>query len=178
MKQKYLPFLFGAALTGCAVFIYPQRTFVLTTLMLFLPLLDKQWRLSASHITRYRLSILLLCSITIFVLTGLEPDYLDIALMTLLTAALPEEWFFRGYFMMQIENIGLRPYQTNVLTSMLFALLHLPTQGLFGLSVFIPSLIYGYIYQRTRDIILVVLLHTISNIVFFIYILEFFEKYA
>ncbi len=72
--------------------------------------------------------------------------------------------------MMRIERIGLLPYQANVVTSLFFALLHLPTQGVFGLSVFIPSLIYGYIYQRSRDIVLVVLLPAISNIVFFVYI--------
>ena len=173
-KKHLLPFLFGAILTGCAVFIYPQRTFILTAVMLFLPLFDKHWQLVSTNIRKYRITILSLCCFAIWVLVGINPDYANAALMTLLTAALPEEWFFRGYFMMRIERVGLRPYQANIITSLFFALLHLPTQGLFGLSVFVPSLIYGYIYQRSRDIVLVVLLHAISNIVFFVYIQNFF----
>ncbi len=172
-KKHLLPFLFGAALTGCAVFIYPQRTFVLTALMLFLPLFDKSWQLAPTNIRKYRLTILSLGCIGIWILVGLNTDYANAALMILLTAALPEEWFFRGYFMMRIERAGLRPYQANIITSLFFALLHLPMQGLFGLSVFVPSLIYGYIYQRSRDIVLVVLLHAISNIVFFVYIKDY-----
>ena len=170
MKQHYFPFLFGAALTGSAVFIYDTRTFVLAALMLFLPLFDTHWQLPPSQITKYRLTLLSLCCMTVFILIGLNTDYATAALMTLFIAALPEEWFFRAYFLMRIEMMGLRSYQANVLTSLFFALLHLPVQGWFGLTVFVPSLIYGYIYQRSRDIVLVVLLHAISNIVFFVYI--------
>ena len=169
-KNNLLPFLFGAILTACAVFIYPHRSFVLTALMLFLPLFDKQWQLASTNIIKYRLIILSLCCVAIWVLVGVNTDYAGVVLMTLFTAALPEEWFFRSYFMMRIERLGLRPYQANIFTSLFFTLLHLPTQGLFGLSVFIPSLIYGYIYQCSRDIVLLVLLHAISNIVFFVYI--------
>ncbi len=95
-KKHLLPFLFGATLTGCAVFIYPQRTFVLTALMLFLPLFDKSWQLAPTNIRKYRLTILSLCCIAIWVLVGVNTDYANVAIMTLLTAALPEEWFFRG----------------------------------------------------------------------------------
>ena len=169
-NNKLLPLLFGATLTGCAVFIYDTRTFVLAALMLFLPLFDKGWQLNPSQITKHRLTLLSLCCIAVFVLIGLNPDYASMALMTFFIAALPEEWFFRAYFMIRIEKIGLRPYQANIITSLFFALLHLPVQGWFGLTVFIPSLIYGYIYQRSRDIVLVILLHAISNIVYFVYL--------
>lgn len=169
-NNKLLPFLFGAALTGCAVFIYDSRTFVLAALMLFLPLFDKQWQLPQTHITKYRLTILSLCCITVFALVGLNPDAVIMALTTLFIAAIPEEWFFRAYFMMRIEKMGLRSYQANIITSLFFALLHLPVQGWFGLTVIGPSLIYGYIYQRSQDITLIVLIHTLSNIIYFVYL--------
>jgi len=175
-KQHYLPFFFGIALTGSAVFIYPQRSLVLTALMLFLPLLDRHWQLPRPNISKYRLILLSLCSFSILILMGLNTDYTTIALTTLLTAALPEEWFFRGYFMMRIENMGLRAYQANIITSLLFALLHLPTQGVFGLSIFVPSMIYGWIFQKSKDIVLVILLHALSNIVFFSYIKTYLNR--
>ena len=173
MIKKFLPLIFGAALTGCAVFIYDSRTIVLAVLMLFLPLFDQRWQLSPSSITQYRITLLSLGCVIIVLLIGLNPDYATAALITLLIAALPEEWFFRAYFMMRIEKKGLRPYQANILTSLFFALLHLPVQGWFGLTVFVPSLFYGFIYQRSRDIVLIVLLHAISNIVFFVYIQDY-----
>ena len=106
------------------------------------------------------------------ILVTIEKDYKLIALSTLLLTALPEEWFFRGYFMTRIEkcSIQLGAYQANIITSVFFTLLHLPTQGLWGLSVFIPSMIYGWIFQKYNDIVLLVFLHTLSNLIFFIYI--------
>jgi len=99
-----------------------------------------------------------------------KPALLGIALATLLLTALPEEWFFRGYFMSRLEQTGFTPLYANLSASTLFALLHVPTQGLFGLSVFIPSLFYGWLYQRSRDLVLVILLHALSNIIFFAYV--------
>jgi membrane protease YdiL (CAAX protease family) len=55
----------------------------------------------------------------------------------------------------------------NLVTSLLFCGLHgLTRGGIVGLSVFVPSLFYGWLYQRTRNLPLLVFAHTISNLFF------------
>ena len=82
---------------------------------------------------------------------------------TLFLAALPEEWFFRGYFMMRL-GMGWR---ANLFASLLFAALHgLTHDWMTAALVFLPSLAYGWLYQRTRDLPLVVLTHAVSNLIY------------
>lgn len=167
------PWLFGAVLAGCAVFIFEGRTFLLTALMLFLPLLDRGWRtIPKNPASRFQLVSGGLCLLSALGILLFNPDKWLFALVTLLLTALPEEWFFRGYFMSRLEQIGLNGWYANIATSALFALLHVPTQGLFGLSVFVPSLFFGWVYLRSRDLGLVILLHALSNIVFAIYLAQ------
>ncbi|MCW9014351.1 MAG: CPBP family glutamic-type intramembrane protease [Gammaproteobacteria bacterium] len=173
MSRNTLLIINGAALTGCAVFDYAWRTTLVTSLMLLLPFIDRTWSLPEFHINKIKLIFWSISIVSGILLVTFKPDYATAALATLVLTALPEEWFFRSYFMMRIERAGLQPYQANIITSLFFALLHLPAQGWFGLSVFIPSLIYGWIFQRTKDIVLVILLHALSNIVFFIYIRDY-----
>lgn len=98
-----------------------------------------------------------------------RPDYFEFALLALLLAALPEEWFFRAYFMMRIGT----GWYANLITSLLFALLHGLTHDIVTAAlVFAPSLFYGWLYQRTRDLPLLVLLHTLSNLVFRMFLVE------
>jgi len=42
-------------------------------------------------------------------------------------------------------------------------------------SVLGPSLVYGWLYQRTRDLPLIVLLHTLSNLVFVMFLGRYFR---
>jgi len=189
----------GVVLTVCAVFDfawfdftgadYISRTTVLTALMLFLPLFDRTWSLPRLNINKSKLFLWLMLLVAGLTLVALNSDYANYAVSTVLFAALPEEWFFRAYFMQRLGQI-LRGTQclfikqkimggkipgylpANILTSTLFASLHMPTQGWVGLSVFFPSLFYGWVYQKTRDLILVILLHALSNIIFIIYLAE------
>jgi len=203
-----LLFLNGAILSVCAVFIESERALLLTGLMLFLPLLDRTWdyrkalinRSVNAHLCKEKKWLnphtkpFLLASlfITGLIIITVNPDYRWFALTSLLLTALPEEWFFRAYFMTRIEGFFRQDtppasqvfnallfkdvhkkypnLSANILTSSLFALLHTPTQGWFGLMVFFPSLFYGWAYQKTRNLLLVILLHALSNIVFVIYI--------
>ncbi len=174
MHREYHPWLFGAALAGCAVFIFEGRAYLLTALMLFLPLFDRGWHSPKIFCSRLQLISWSLCLLAASAILFFNPAMLGIALTTLLLTALPEEWFFRGYFMSRLERAGFNSLYANLGASTLFALLHVPTQGLFGLSVFIPSLFFGWVYQRSRDLVLVILLHALSNIIFFAYIQDYF----
>lgn len=143
--------------------------------MLFLPLLDKQWSLqkanSELNINVWRgISLLLFAS-----LAAVNQDMLTFSLITLILVALPEEWFFRAYLMGRIrEKLKFAALQSNLgsnaLTAAFFSLMHLPAQGITGLLVFFPALIYGWVYQKTRDLLLVILLHAISNQFFMLFL--------
>jgi membrane protease YdiL (CAAX protease family) len=135
--------------------------------MLFLPLLDRSWRVPAlpgSRLHYLAWGALLLASIALLVL---QPSAAPFAVATLLMAALPEEWFFRAYFM---QRIGAG-WRANLVTSLLFSLMHgLSRDGMTALSVFAPSLFYGWLFQRSRDLPLVILVHALSNLVFMLYL--------
>ena len=170
----------GAILTGCAVVIYEERSLFLTGLMLFLPLLDKTWHRPRVLPDIQQLWLWFGLTVFLLIIIWLNQFQASTALTILLLTALPEEWFFRAYLLTQIERIfrdrpaPLADYKimwlANIITSLIFALLHFPTHGWSCLMVFLPSLAFGWIFQYYRDIILVILLHTASNIFFIIYL--------
>ncbi len=157
----------GAALIIAAAFNYPAREYVLVGLLLFLPFLDTKWDSPAFPHRRNNLAIwagLVLVGAAIVVW---QPGYLGVALSALFVAALPEEWFFRAYFM---ASLG-RGWRANILASLFFSLLHgLTGDWLVAVLVFAPSLFYGWLYQRTRDLPLLVLAHALSNLVFVLFL--------
>ena len=187
MQSRFsLLLLSGTILTVCAVFVNGEQKIVLTSLMLFLPLLDKHTR----HINlvfnrqQFTHSLSLVAIITLLLLV--EPSQQKYFLSILLFTALPEEWFFRRY----LQNTLIQYFATKaifvkipeahlaiVFSSVLFTLLHLPLQGAIGLAVFIPSLILGYSYQMKRDLIFVILLHSLFNLFFIIYLQRFIQQF-
>jgi membrane protease YdiL (CAAX protease family) len=165
--RRYFPWISGAVLAGGAVFYYPGRDYVLIGLMLFLPLLDRGWKIPALSRSRWHYLAwagLLICGV---MLLTWQPQQMNFALATLLTAAIPEEWFFRAYFMTRLGQ-GSR---ANIITSLLFSLMHGLTRGWTAAAlVFLPSLFYGWVYQRTRDLPLLVLVHTLSNLIYILFL--------
>lgn len=177
MTRDWFPWIGGAALAGSAVFLgEPLRTFVLTGGLLFFPLLDRHWRLPDLPRAPRNYALWLGLLLTAGALLVWQPQHLGYALATLLTAALPEEWFFRAYFMARTqETHWARGWRANLVTSLLFVGLHGLTRSWpVGLSVLVPSLVYGWLYQRTRDLPLVVLLHALSNLVFVMFLSRYF----
>ena len=177
MSRVVFPWIGGAALAGCAVFFAePLRTYALMGALLFFPLLDRRWRLPNLPHTPLHYALWLGLLLTAAALLIWQPQYLNYALATLLTAALPEEWFFRAYFMTRLQETRWgRGWRANIITSLLFVGLHALTRGwVVGISVLGPSLVYGWLYQRTRDLPLIVLLHALSNLVFFMFISRYF----
>ncbi|MBI2058450.1 MAG: CPBP family intramembrane metalloprotease [Nitrospirae bacterium] len=88
-------------------------------------------------------------------------------------AALPEEVFYRGYLQSSLNRawpggkaiLGARVGRGLILTSVLFALGHViiePTPVRFG--VFFPSLIFGWLQERTGSVLAPVLFHGVANI--------------
>jgi membrane protease YdiL (CAAX protease family) len=137
--------------------------------MLFLPLFDRNWQppkpLTQRRYTPISIGILLAAM-------GLliwQPAFLSYAITTLLLAALPEEWFFRGYFMTRLGGNA----RANLISSVFFSLVHGLTRGWSAAAlVFVPSLFYGWLYQRTRDLPLLVLAHALSNLVYALFLAD------
>jgi membrane protease YdiL (CAAX protease family) len=169
------PWISGAVLAGGAAFSYPGRDYVLIGLMLFLPLFDRGWRIPP--LPRSRTHHLIWAGLLIFVIALLvwRPSETPFAFSTLLMAALPEEWFFRAYFMTRLGK-GIR---SNVIASILFSLMHGLTRGwTAAVLVFVPSFFYGWLFQRTRDLPLLVLVHALSNIVYALFLAGFMATWA
>ena len=146
------------------------RDYIVIGLMLFLPLLDRDWRIPALPRKRYQhLTWATLVAAVVAIIVW-RPSETAFALSTLALAALPEEWFFRAYFMTRLGK-GL---QANILASLFFCLLHGLTRGwIIAVLVFAPSLFYGWLYQRTRDLPLLTLVHALSNLVYAVFLSQF-----
>lgn len=143
--------------------------------MLFLPLFDHRWRVP--ELPRSRMHYLAWGGLLLAgaLLLAWRPMHAPFTLATLLTAALPEEWFFRAYFMTRIRQ----GWRANLLTSVLFSLLHGLTQGWpAAVRVFLPSLFFGWLYQRTRDLPLLILVHALSNLVYVIFLAQFIADFV
>ncbi|MEE8428820.1 MAG: CPBP family glutamic-type intramembrane protease, partial [Gammaproteobacteria bacterium] len=114
------------------------------------------------------IALLLLAGTTLLIW---RPAQLEFAVATLLIAALPEEWFFRAYLMSRIGT----GWGANCAASVLFSLLHGLTLGPgIALQVFVPSLCFGWCYQRTGNLVLVVLLHAFANLMFVLFFARWF----
>jgi membrane protease YdiL (CAAX protease family) len=173
MKYNYFTLLL--AVTALTIFSFlntaPPYAYIGILLMLFFPFFDSAWQKPELSLSKISASVGLVC-ICLFMLLILKPESWPLIISSLLFAALPEEWFFRGYLMVRIKQILNSPWQANILTSIIFSLFHLPTQGWFGLSVFLPSLVFGWLYQKTNNMVLIIGVHALSNILFIIYLTD------
>ena len=137
--------------------------------MLFLPLTDRRWTLPVVPLNpRQIIAWASLATIGGGLLLW-QPAHLGFALATLLLAALPEEWFFRAYFMTRL-GAGWR---ANLMTSLLFSVVHgVSHHWTTATLVFMPSLFYGWLYQRTRDLPLLILVHGLSNLLYVLFVAQ------
>ena len=135
--------------------------------MLFLPLADRRWLLpvvplSPRHVIAWACLMRAGSGMLLW-----QPQYLGFALSTLLFAALPEEWFFRAYFMTRLGE----GWRANLIASLFFAIMHgFSRDWITAALVFIPSLFYGWLYQRTRDLPLLILVHGLSNLIYVLFV--------
>jgi membrane protease YdiL (CAAX protease family) len=94
-------------------------------------------------------------------------------LIQLLMVALPEEFFYRGYIQGRLNELSTRrwrlgPFHTSppiLVTSALFALGHFVV-GLDAqrLAVFFPSLLFGWLRDRTGGLVAPVIYHAACNL--------------
>ncbi|HSA59451.1 MAG TPA: CPBP family intramembrane glutamic endopeptidase [bacterium] len=106
---------------------------------------------------------------------GLNWSWSEAAIQVLLVA-LPEEFFFRGYlqsalatrFPKRFRPLGLKVLEVSwavPLTCLIFAASHsIITFRWWHFAIFFPSLVFGWLRDRTGGLIAPVLFHTASNL--------------
>jgi hypothetical protein len=151
--------------------------------MLLYPLLDKSWRYPVIQHQSINFAYWFFITILLGLLLLSDVISIKLTLLSLLLAAVPEEWFFRAYFQTRLHDylknnhviFKNHPALISIaITSVLFASVHAVMQNnLFLLPLmFFPSVLFGYLYYITRDIILVALTHLASNMIL-LWIMEY-----
>lgn len=161
--------LLSLAVSGSEYLIF------LIAYMLFIPWFDRGWSKDNPRFIRVKYSIHLwiISLFCVTLLSGFDSQLWIFALTTVAMAALPEEWFFRAYLQSRLGN----SYIAILTSSACFSLAHMITVSwLTGILVFFPSLLFGYIYKKTGDLVLVVLLHTVSNVFYKVYGYDWLNK--
>lgn len=91
---------------------------------------------------------------------------LHVLFFQLFGVAFPEEIYFRGLLQERLGN----DMKGLVLVSFLFSLTHLPQYLVHGdpyvLMTFFPSLVMGYLYMRTSNILPSTIFHFLANVLF------------
>lgn len=97
----------------------------------------------------------------------------NLVLTQLLVVALPEETFFRGYMQTRFQQIfkprwrlfGARLGWGWILTCIIFALAHsLILYQWWHFAIFFPSLLFGFLREKTGGLVAPVLCHAFSNL--------------
>ena len=101
------------------------------------------------------------------------PGFLGMMVVQILVVALPEEFYFRGYFQSTMDRIfrkrwrifGVRLGWGWFLTAIIFAFAHtVITYKWWHFSIFFPALVFGYLRERTGNVIAPTLFHAASNL--------------
>lgn len=99
--------------------------------------------------------------------------FVNASLFQLLLIALPEEFFFRGYFQSTIDRVfkarrrflGVQVGWGWIITAIVFAFSHtIIYYQWWHFSIFFPALLFGYLRLRTGSITAPILFHAASNI--------------
>ncbi|MEW6001325.1 MAG: CPBP family intramembrane glutamic endopeptidase [Nitrospirota bacterium] len=120
-------------------------------------------------------SFILLLPLYIFLYLGREFSFpsFDFIVFQLLGVSLPEEVFFRGFLQDQFGNNikGL------FFVSIIFSIMHVPRfifhGDIYSLLTFFPSLIMGFLYMKTSNVLPSIIFHFLSNIVFLGFMIYF-----
>ncbi len=176
----------------------PAQSYALVAAMLYIPLIRRQRTYSFRPLstTELRKWILVGCLflglfsivVPVFAIHQMQrqllwPSMLSVAgymLQTTLAAAIPEEWFFRGFLMQRwqkqqpVTRAWWIPSQTNIMVSLVFALVHaMVERNPARLIVFFPSLWYGASVEQGAGLTYAMTLHALSNVVMFYWFTAF-----
>jgi len=104
------------------------------------------------------------------------PRPLEMIAYQILLVALPEEFYFRGYFQSTMNRIFVRRWNILgvklgwawVFTAFIFAFSHsVVTFRWWHFAIFFPALLFGYLRERTGTITAPILFHATSNLIIY-----------
>ena len=174
LKTFLLPSILFATAAFVAMFALQSRDWLLPVLFMLLPFVDLQLSMPRIAFGRQSLISWAILSVVIILLLLQNAQLVDLFTMMVLVAALPEEWFFRAYLQKRLGN----HIAAILIVSLLFSLMHFITQSsAIAWLVFVPSIFFGWVYKKTDDLILVVLLHALSNLLYYIYLQSYFVAF-
>ena len=174
LKHSLLPGSLYIVTVLVAMLAPQSRDWLLPILFLTLPFFDFLWHLPRNTFEKKFLIYWAVIAVVISVLLFQNMEVIDLFIMMVLVAALPEEWFFRVYLQKRLGN----SVAAVLVVSLMFSLMHFITRGgIVAWLVFIPSVIFGWVYKSTGNLILVVILHALSNLVYYIYLEAHIVKY-
>lgn len=98
--------------------------------------------------------------------------------------ALPEEFFYRGYMQTRLRDVwprgpmffGARLGPAFWMTQALFAVGHLAEPYPWRLGVFFPSLVFGWMRERTGNIVAPTIFHALCNLAMLVLEASFFGR--
>ncbi|MBI4127008.1 MAG: CPBP family intramembrane metalloprotease [Deltaproteobacteria bacterium] len=101
------------------------------------------------------------------------PRFWSVTLFQILMVALPEEFYFRGYFQSTVDRcfekrwniLGVKLGWGWILTALVFAFAHsIVVVRWWHFAIFFPALLFGYLRERTGSITAPILFHAASNV--------------
>lgn len=99
------------------------------------------------------------------------PVTVNFVLIQLFAVSLPEEVFFRGFLQSLLGN----DLKAVFIVSSMFAAAHLPafifSGDSYALITFFPSLVMGFLYLKTSNILPSIIFHFFANMVFFTFVI-------
>lgn len=106
----------------------------------------------------------------------LETSIIYQCLFQIICVAFPEEFFYRGYMQTGwIEYFGKSPKMQKyavpaaiVISSLFFAISHLPSGNITRLATFFPGLLFGIIRYKTHSLVPAIICHAGCNMMMFV----------
>jgi membrane protease YdiL (CAAX protease family) len=101
------------------------------------------------------------------------PDFLNTMFFQLLVIALPEEFYFRGYFQSAMNAVFTKRWRILgadlgpgwLITAFVFAIAHsIVMYRWWHFAIFFPALLFGYLRERTGSIVAPTLFHASCNL--------------
>ncbi len=88
----------------------------------------------------------------------------DLFLFQIFLVALPEEFFFRGYFLKRLKQVFSLP-SAFFLTAFIFSFSHsFIVLRWWHFSIFFPALVFGWLREKTNGLVAPVLFHALCNV--------------
>lgn len=158
-------------------------TFTLLSLLLWFFLLKKDVPLSIKNIDHgtFKASLLLIIitsSLSVFMIATSEVvnyDHIVLMLITAVLVAVYEEIIFRGIGLGSFLSSGISPLRAILLSSVIFSLFHIGYVASIGLDIillfmntFMMGFILGTIYYKTKNILLIIVIHFLWDFAVFI----------